>query len=103
MMKYVSTRGYEEELMGAQAIIQGIAPDKGLYVPKKIPELPFDLKDMVGKTYKEIAKPVIGAFFDDFTEEELTYCVGPRRSGCPCPPPPAAWSGSPWDWPARRQ
>lgn len=75
MMKYVSTRGYEEELTGAQAIIQGIAPDKGLYVPKKIPELPFDLKDMVGKTYKEIAKPVIGAFFDDFTEEELTYCV----------------------------
>ncbi len=75
MMKYVSTRGYKEELTGAQAIIQGIAPDKGLYVPKEIPKLPFKAEDMIGRSYKEIAKPVIGAFFDDFTDEELSYCV----------------------------
>ena len=72
MRKFKSTRGSERELTGAQAIIQGIAEDKGLYVPAEIPTLPFEIEDMIGKTYQEIAHKVIGAFFDDYTEEELS-------------------------------
>lgn len=29
----------------------------------------------MGKTYQEIALAVIGAFFDDYTEEEMQYCI----------------------------
>lgn len=75
MIKFKSTRGSEHELTGAQAIIQGIAEDKGLYVPTEIPALPFQIEDMIGKSYQDVAFQVIGAFFDDYTEEEMRACV----------------------------
>lgn len=75
MMKFKSTRGSDRELTGAQAIIQGISEDKGLYVPTEIPALPFKIEDMLGRSYQEIAFKVIGAFFDDYTEEEMKYCI----------------------------
>lgn len=75
MMKFKSTRGSDRELTGAQAIIQGISEDKGLYVPISIPTLPFKIEDMIGKSYQEIAFKVIGAFFDDYTEEEMKHCI----------------------------
>ena len=74
-MKYESTIGSRLKKTGAQAIIQGIAEDKGLYVPETIPALPFNIEEMKGKSYKEIAFKVIGAFFDDFTSEEMGYCI----------------------------
>ena len=74
-MKYESTRGSKLKKTGPQAIIQGIAEDKGLYVPERIPALPFKVEDMAGKSYKEIAFKVMGAFFDDFTEEEMRHCI----------------------------
>ncbi len=75
MIKYYSTRGSENAKSAAEAVIQGIAEDKGLYVPERIPALPFEIKEMAGKPYREIAKAVIGAFFTDYTEEELEACV----------------------------
>ena len=74
-MKFRSTRGDSEELRSAQAIIRGIAPDRGLYVPEEIPVMPFSLEEMEGASYQELAKRVIGAFFTDFTDEELESCV----------------------------
>ena len=59
----------------AQAVIQGISQDKGLFVPETIPQLPFPLSDIEGKTYQEIAFAVIHSFFTDYTEEELQHCV----------------------------
>ncbi|MBR1993247.1 MAG: hypothetical protein IJ988_02885, partial [Firmicutes bacterium] len=38
-MKYNSTRGSENIKTAAQAVIQGIAEDKGLYVPDAVPAL----------------------------------------------------------------
>ena len=75
MIKYESTRGSKNTLSSAAAVIQGIAEDKGLYVPDHIPALPFEIKDMQGKSYKEIAKAVIGAFFTDYTPEEMQHCI----------------------------
>ena len=48
-MNYESTRGSQLKKTGAQAIIQGIAEDKGLYVPEKIPALPVKIEEMIGK------------------------------------------------------
>ena len=75
MRKFKSTRGSKQELTGAQAIIQGLSEDKGLFVPTQIPALPFHIEDMIGKTYQEVALAVIGAFFDDYTEEEMKHCI----------------------------
>lgn len=74
-MIYKSTRGSEDRKNAAQAVIQGIARDKGLFVPESIPELPFSLDDMKGKTYQEIAFAVIHSFFTDYTAEEIQHCV----------------------------
>lgn len=81
MITYQSTRGSEKRLTAAQAVIQGIAEDRGLYVPDSIPPLPFRPEDMKGKPYKEIAKAVIGAFFTDYTGEELQHCVDGAYDG----------------------
>lgn len=81
MIKYESTRGSKNTLNAAAAVIQGIAEDKGLYVPDHIPALPFEIKDMQGKSYKEIAKAVIGAFFTDYTSEEMQHCIDGAYTG----------------------
>ena len=81
MIKYESTRGSKNTLSSAAAVIQGIAEDKGLYVPDHIPALPFEIKDMQGKSYKEIAKAVIGAFFTDYTSEEMQHCIDGAYTG----------------------
>ena len=74
-MKYQSTRGSRNTKTAAQAVIQGIAEDKGLYVPAQIPAFPGKIEDMVGKPYKEVAFKIIKAFFDDYTDEEMQHCV----------------------------
>ena len=80
-MLYESTRGSLHKKTGAQAVIWGIAEDKGLYVPEQIPALPFAPEAMIEKIkkgtagYREVAQAVIGTFFDDFTEEEMGACI----------------------------
>ena len=38
-MKYISTRNINRVVSGAQAIVEGISPDGGLYVPASFPSL----------------------------------------------------------------
>ncbi|MGX8774732.1 MAG: threonine synthase [Bacillota bacterium] len=75
MMMYESTRGSREYKTGAQAVIQGIAEDRGLYVPHEVPALPMAIEDMVGMTYREVAFEIIKTFFDDYTDEEMRRCT----------------------------
>ncbi len=75
MIRYISTRGKGEPRTAASAVIKGISEDKGLFVPETVPELPFQPADMVGRKYKDVARAVIAAFFDDYTEEEIQSCV----------------------------
>lgn len=75
MIKYQSTRGSENKKTAAQAVIKGIAEDKGLYVPDSIPSLPETVSQMKGKPYKDIAYSIIKAFFTDYTRDEMRACV----------------------------
>lgn len=75
MILYESTRGSKEFKTAAQAVIQGIAEDRGLYVPHEVPALPMQPEDMVGMTYKQVAFEIIKTFFDDYTDEEMKYCT----------------------------
>ena len=75
MINYRSTRGGSAEKTAAQAVIKGLAEDRGLYVPDSIPALPFKISDMKEKPYKEFAKAVISAFFTDYTDAEMQACV----------------------------
>ncbi len=75
MITYKSTRGSKNYKSAAQAVIQGIAEDKGLYVPESVPALPMPIEDMIGMPYKEVAYHIIKTFFDDYTDEEIKYCT----------------------------
>ncbi len=74
-MRYESTRGSKNYQTSTKAIIRGIAEDKGLYVPTVIPVLPLSVEEMKGMTYQQIAKEVLHAYFDEYTDEEMLYCI----------------------------
>ncbi|MDR1953870.1 MAG: threonine synthase [Clostridiales Family XIII bacterium] len=74
-MQYISTRGNKEEKRSTQAIIMGLASDKGLYVPTEIPKLHMDFGHMVGTAYKDIAFKVMRGFLPEFDEDELRRCT----------------------------
>lgn len=74
-MRYESTRGSKNYQTSTKAIIRGIAEDKGLYVPTEIPVLPLSIEEMKGMTYQQIAKEVLHAYFDEYTDEEMLYCI----------------------------
>lgn len=75
-MKYRSTRGSKENtLNSAAAIIQGLAPDGGLYVPLDFPKANFKLEDLPKLSYKQIAAMVISLFFNDYSKEQIQSAV----------------------------
>jgi threonine synthase len=74
-MNYRSTRGSNEYKRSAEAIIKGIAEDKGLYVPERIPALQIDPAQMTGWDYRQVAAAVLPKFLDDYSQEELTHCI----------------------------
>lgn len=75
-MKYESTRGSKELKISTEAIIKGIAEDKGLYMPVEIPALGVGFDELKEMDYQDIAKVVISRFFDDYTKEEIERMVG---------------------------
>jgi len=75
-MNYVSTRGKAEPVSSAQAILQGIAGDGGLFVPSEIPKTdPEFIESLTGLSYGERAKKILGLFLEDYSEDEIARCV----------------------------
>ena len=72
---YKSTRNSDLKVTASQAVLTGLAPDGGLFVPSCIPCLDVPLEKLGGMTYQETAFAVMKLFFTDFTEEELRSCV----------------------------
>ena len=72
---YQSTRDKTNKVTASQAILQGLATDGGLYVPSQIPEVTLDFDVLKTSSYQDIATRVLSAFLDDFTAEEIAYCV----------------------------
>ena len=72
---YSSTRLDKEKLTFSEAVVRGIAPDGGLYVPSKFPKFDIFNKENLNLSYQEIAKKVLSLFAQDFTEEEINTCV----------------------------
>ena len=65
---YKSTRNSQLRVTASEAILTGLAPDGGLFVPEQLPVLPIPVKELAGKSYQETAYLVMKQFLDDFTE-----------------------------------
>lgn len=75
-MLYQSTRGRTERVGAAQTIRKGIAPDGGLYVPETLPRLDAaTIAGFAGATYQERAERILAPFLQEFTPDEVNYCV----------------------------
>ena len=67
-MKYISTRDIQKNATTAsKAIVSGLAPDSGLYVPSYFP----GYKDFIGKPYEQIAFHILSLYLTDFSDVEL--------------------------------
>lgn len=74
-MKFVSTRGRAPSVTAAEALVSGLAPDGGLYVPEHLPAPREDWEATADLTYAELAAEVLALFFTDWEKEELlTLC-----------------------------
>lgn len=79
---YHSTRNSALTATASEAILKGIAPDGGLYVPDKIPKLGCSFEALAKMDYAHVAYEVMKLFFTDFSEEELMNCIkGAYMSG----------------------
>jgi threonine synthase len=70
-MRFVSTRGEAEPVGASAAILRGLAPDGGLYVPERFPRLSSAALDPEAD-YHRLAAEVLAPFFEgDELEEQL--------------------------------
>lgn len=72
-MKYYSTNRQAPNATLHEAVVKGLASDRGLYMPEKIKAMPSDFFDTIETmTFQEIAYKVADAFFgDDVESDEL--------------------------------
>lgn len=72
---YKSTRGDKKHISSAEAILTGIAPDGGLYVPESMPSFDGPLENLIHMDYRELSYHIISMFFTDFEEDILAGCI----------------------------
>ena len=65
-MRYVSTRGQAPPRRFSEILLEGLAPDGGLYVPERLPSL--DLARLRPLGYRALAAEVLRPFMDDVPE-----------------------------------
>ncbi len=74
-LHYKSTRNSNLKVTASEAILTGLAPDGGLFVPEKLPTLDVSMEQLKDMSYQETAYAVMKQFLTDFTEEELKDCI----------------------------
>lgn len=73
-LTYIGTRDASIQATASEAILKGICPDGGLYIPAEIPKMEKPLKELEKLNYQELAYEVLSKFLD-FTKEELQACI----------------------------
>ena len=76
-MKYYSTNKKTPEVSLQEAVVKGLALDKGLFMPKEIKQLPNDFFEQIEDlSFQEIAYKVADAFFgEDVPADKLKRIV----------------------------
>jgi len=75
-MRYVSTRGGAKPQPFTGILLEGLAPDGGLFLPEEFPKLaPADLSAMRRMSYAELAFAILSKFADDIPADDLERLV----------------------------
>lgn len=76
-MLYHSTRGIDAKVDSAQAVLSGLAPDGGLYVPQQLPTI--DVAACLQENTMDMAARIIGAMLPDI--ENMQQLVAKAYTG----------------------
>ncbi|NLL72978.1 MAG: threonine synthase [Clostridiales bacterium] len=74
-LMYHSTRESSKHVTASQAILQGLSPDGGLFVPTSFPKLARPIEELATMNYRELAYEVLKLYLTDYSEEELKDCI----------------------------
>ena len=72
-MHYLDTRGTSKNITSTMAILKGISPNGGLFVPENIPKVDISFKSI--SSYNNIAHLILSQYLKDFTEQELKTAI----------------------------
>ncbi len=72
-MQFTSTRNGQLSVSAAQAILQGLSVDGGLFVPQQFPKI--DVEQACQMDYCSLAANIIGSFLTDYDPEFLKQAV----------------------------
>jgi len=73
-MLYVSTRGGGGGVSAARAVLRGLAPDGGLHVPERFPQVTHsEIDRMAGWDYTARAAAILSGFFAEFDDDALAH------------------------------
>ena len=87
-MNYLSTRGKAPAVTAAKAMLDGIAPDGGLYLPETVPQFSAKEKATLRTLdYAGAARLVLGKYLDGFTGTEIASAVEAARRSFPADGP----------------
>lgn len=75
-MQYESTRGAIRGMTSAQAILQGLAEDGGLFVPQSFPHInQEEIEALTKESYPQRASFILKKYLTDYTNEEISACA----------------------------
>lgn len=63
-MNYISTRGRAVPSTFSEVVLEGLAPDGGLYLPADIPDMRSELSSWRSLSYRDLASKIISIFAD---------------------------------------
>ncbi|HYD87285.1 MAG TPA: threonine synthase [Vitreimonas sp.] len=95
-MRYISTRGLAPPVSFLDAVLAGMAPDGGLYVPESWPGLPLKPRRIVTSHYANVASRVLEAFAGDDLGAEAGDIATSAYIDVPANPHDRSWRGK---WP----
>ncbi|MDE6445049.1 MAG: threonine synthase [Muribaculaceae bacterium] len=85
-MKYRSTAGTSPEVTLEEAVVKGLAPDRGLYMPERIPALPESFfKRLPEMTLPEMATEVAQALFGEDVDPAMLKALTEDAMNFPIP------------------
>jgi threonine synthase len=71
-MKYVSTRGHADRKRFCEILLEGLAPDGGLYLPESYPQVDdATLTRWRGLPYADLAFEILSLYIDDIPADDL--------------------------------
>ena len=74
-MQYQSTRNKNLKAGSAQAVLNGLAPDGGLYTMPSFDEARFDYRDVLNLDTFSMSARILSKLLPDFSEQEMTSLV----------------------------